>query len=63
MTNDQVLVSLKEKHCNSERHARQNFRVQNGSSGYDGFESQPDVLKNLLKTKHLFYMTALMKLS
>ena len=37
--------------------------VQNGSSGYDGFESQPDVLKNLLKTKHLFYMTALMKLS
>ena len=26
MTNDQVLVSLKEKHCNSERHARQNFR-------------------------------------
>ena len=32
--------------------------VQNGSSGYDGFESQPDVLKNLLKTKHLFYMTA-----
>lgn len=37
--------------------------VQNGSSGYDGFESQPDILKNLLKTKRLFYMTALMKLS
>lgn len=64
MTNDQVLVSLKVKNIATASDMQGKILgVQNGSSGYDGFESQPDVLKNLLKTKRLFYMTALMKLS
>ena len=63
MTNDQVLVSLKKNIATASDMQGKILGVQNGSSGYDGFESQPDVLKNLLKTKHLFYMTVLMKLS
>lgn len=50
MTNDQVLVSLKEKNIATASDMQGKILgVQNGSSGYDGFESQPDVLKKFVK--------------
>ncbi|WP_165483224.1 amino acid ABC transporter substrate-binding protein [Enterococcus faecalis] len=50
MTNDQVLVSLKEKNIATASDMQGKILgVQNGSSGYDVFESQPDVLKKFVK--------------
>ncbi|EGO8275702.1 amino acid ABC transporter substrate-binding protein [Enterococcus faecalis] len=50
MTNDQVLVSLKEKNIATASDMQGKILgVQNGSSGYDGFESQPNVLKKFVK--------------
>ena len=50
MKNEQVVVSLKKNNIN--RFADMKGKIlgaQNGSSGYNSFEEQPEILKNLVK--------------
>lgn len=50
MKNEQVVVSLKKNNINSFEDMRGNvLGAQNGSSGYNSFEEQPKILKNLVK--------------
>ena len=50
MKNDQVIVSLKNKNIKSFKDLKGKVvGVQNGSSGYDLFEKQPRILKNIVK--------------
>jgi polar amino acid transport system substrate-binding protein len=50
MTNNQVVVTLKESKINTLADMQGKIvGVQNGSSGYDSFEREPDILKNRVK--------------
>ncbi|MGK0551109.1 amino acid ABC transporter substrate-binding protein [Enterococcus faecalis] len=52
MTNDQVMVSLKEKNIKAPADMQGKvLGVQNGSSGYDSFERQPNLLKKRVKNQ------------
>ncbi|MBO0422934.1 amino acid ABC transporter substrate-binding protein [Enterococcus plantarum] len=50
MKNEQVVVSLKKNDIHSFSDMKGKILgAQNGSSGYNSFETQPDILKNLVK--------------
>lgn len=62
MENDQVLITPKESGItNFGQMNNKRLGAQNGSSGYDVFTKQPEVLKEIVKTKMLFCMIVLMK--